>query len=518
MDYTLRYPRPTRLGLLDDEDEAELQRRQQEIGALEPTYAMRPDASMPPARPTLSALLPQSDPSLDSRWREAENSALDQSGYGGEQSYGIGEGLRDFAPMAIGGALDVLLNKGRGLGALTGGGMQALSMERARRQKGEQDAANYALRVKTQRDAGGDRAIQAQHAMLRGEGMDLERERLDIERQKLGAKDPESAARANYLESQAYQNWTKDPNALDPDTVARLQQQRELHDQDLADRKEARADSAAYRSELAAGRQEAAATRAQAQQERADTRDTNTFLDKTKEARDQARSIQSVEPIVENPKYAKDKPGVGWFDSTAPSWMSHPFDPQARADSDTVKQQTAEAYAYFRHKLTGAAFGKLEDADYKAMKGLSGTEAEWSNAMKHWKASVQKDLRSRATAAPEVSRRALEAEGLGQWTYGDEAPPPAADATGYGPDPDHPSNLGVTAPPGVRNTPDFPGGATRYRAGSGRAQAAGRQPMPGGSVNQPDMVLLVDPEGEEGEVSAADAEELIRRHGYRRVR
>lgn len=547
----LSYPRSRGLGLIDEEEEEELRRRAMQIGALQPTAAMAPPAaSMPPSRPTMAALLPQGDPELDGRWRDAENAAIDRSGLGGEQSYGVGEGIRDFAPMAIGFGLDALLNKGRGLGTLAAGGMQALSSENSRRDRASQTAAQQALAIRRQREAGGDRNIQAQHAALRGEGMDLERQKLELERQKMGAKDPESAARANYLESQAYANWSKDPNALSPEQQAMnedrdlaRQQQRELADAARLDRVDARADSAAYRTEMAAGRQEAARARAAAGQEKTDAAAANKFLDKTQEERAQARSIQSVEPIVDNPKYAKDLPGVGVADSNLPAWLMHPIDAGARQDAETVKQQTGEAYAYFRHKLTGAAFGKLEDADYKAMKGLNGTEEEWRNAMRHWKASVQREIKGRAAVAPGPSREALEAQGLGQWTYGNEPPPPPAADDELPPDTvtgpvggrPLPTRLGaggrpglddlsglqneqlpVTGGRGVRATPDFPGGS--YRAGNGRAQAAGQQPMTSGTVNAPpEMPMAVD-RGDgsfdlDGETYTADEIAKLRRKG-----
>lgn len=122
-------------------------------GRREPVYQA---STMPRGLGALGG--PARDPALDSGWRQAELGALSRSGYGGEQSYGLGEGLRDFAPMAIGGALDILLNKGRGLGVLTAGGMQALSMERARRQASERQAGEFALDARRQR--GDDRAAE----------------------------------------------------------------------------------------------------------------------------------------------------------------------------------------------------------------------------------------------------------------------------------------------------------------------------------------------------------------------
>lgn len=538
----LSYPRSRGLGLIDEEEEEELRRRRASIGALDPRQMPPMAAAAPsmarsegPMRPTMASLLPQPDAELDARWRDAETSALDRAQ---PESFGVAEGLRDFAPMAIGGTLDILLNKGRGLGELTAGGMQAIASENMRRDKAREQAGNYALRVKGQREAGGDRLIQAQHAALRGEGMDLERQQLELQRQKFAADqgDPEQQRRAkeaeialrqsqtNENEASAYSKWTTDPNAIDAETQARLKQQREMHGEDLAERRAGRAETAAYRGEMAEGRKDAAATRAAVEKDKRDTRDATAFLDKTKPDRAMAAGIQAVEPIIDNPKYATDLPGRGMFDQNVPSWVAHPFDSQARADSDTIKSQAGEAYVYFRNKISGAAFGKAEDEDYRAIKGLSkgGTEQEFRNAMARWKTALQNDLKARVSVSPEANRQALDAQGLGAWTYGNEPPPAAAEpppASGYNPDtngladPNDPNTLEVTGRPGVRNTPDFAGGASRYRAGNGRAQAAGDQPMSSGTMNADTgkrLMTVQSPDGstEQLELSEDEAEYL----------
>lgn len=103
----------------------------------------------------LSSLLGQRDPEMDSRWRSAEQNALSRSGYAGNQQYGAGEAVRDFAPMAVGGALDIFLNKGRGLGALAGAGMQANALQEKNRQTMASDAGKFAATARDQRESQG---------------------------------------------------------------------------------------------------------------------------------------------------------------------------------------------------------------------------------------------------------------------------------------------------------------------------------------------------------------------------
>jgi hypothetical protein len=109
----------------------------------------------------LSSLLGQRDPEMDSRWRSAEQNALSRSGYAGNQQYGAGEAVRDFAPMAVGGALDIFLNKGRGLGALAGAGMQANALQERNRQTMAADAGKFAATARDQREAQGRGQLSA---------------------------------------------------------------------------------------------------------------------------------------------------------------------------------------------------------------------------------------------------------------------------------------------------------------------------------------------------------------------
>lgn len=134
--------------------------------------APQPPAAGLPMQGSLSSLLPQRDSQMDSRWRTAENNALDSSGYMGDQKYGVGEAVRDFAPMAVGGALDVLINHGRGLksGAIIGAGMQANAQQQQNRDEEAKAAGSFALNARNQR-ASNSRANVASQTEARQQQM-----------------------------------------------------------------------------------------------------------------------------------------------------------------------------------------------------------------------------------------------------------------------------------------------------------------------------------------------------------
>lgn len=113
-----------------------------------------PMAAQLPARGNLSAMMRPNDPEMDDRWKQAENSALDQSGYMGKPSYGVGEAVRDFAPLAVAGTLDAFVNKGQGLGAIAQatGDVNAQG-EKLRRDQATQ-AGTFARGARAQREAG----------------------------------------------------------------------------------------------------------------------------------------------------------------------------------------------------------------------------------------------------------------------------------------------------------------------------------------------------------------------------
>lgn len=123
-------------------------------------FAPPPPMAAPP-QSRLSSLIQPRDTQMDDRWRRAENSALDRSGYLGDQKYGAGEAVRDFAPMAIGGALDIFLNKGRGIGNIVSGGMQANQIEEGNRKKQAAAAGDFAAQARNQRESAKNGGLDA---------------------------------------------------------------------------------------------------------------------------------------------------------------------------------------------------------------------------------------------------------------------------------------------------------------------------------------------------------------------
>lgn len=136
--------------------------------------APQPPAAGLPMQGSLSSLLPQRDSQMDSRWRTAENNALDSSGYMGDQKYGVGEAVRDFAPMAIGGGLDILLNHGRGLGALAGAGMQANAQQQQNRDEEAKAAGSFALSARNQRSSNSRADVASQTEARQQQMYDLQ--------------------------------------------------------------------------------------------------------------------------------------------------------------------------------------------------------------------------------------------------------------------------------------------------------------------------------------------------------
>lgn len=150
-----------------DELDEEERRRQARAAAqgMGPEPAQAPDmatgySSGMVGQGRLSSLLKPANPEMDQRWLSAENTALDASPYGGKgQSYGVGEAVRDFAPMAVAGALDVFLNKGKGLAPIMAvSADEAQKGEKVRREMG-QNAAEFAKAARAQRESGNKQGL-----------------------------------------------------------------------------------------------------------------------------------------------------------------------------------------------------------------------------------------------------------------------------------------------------------------------------------------------------------------------
>lgn len=452
-DFNLTYPGFGGYGLEEDEED----RRRREMAAAQ-------SQSIPmPQRPTMAALLPQPDPEMDARWRQAEQQALSRGGYGEEQSYGIGEGLRDFAPMAIGGVLDVLLNKGRGLGTLAAGGTQALSMERSRRDKAQGQQADYALRVRKEREGNAGMGIGAYHAALRGEELDLARSR---EQRMLQQQDPKVDAemraaelrRMNAMAAESEARAARDPNALTPYEQAQLEDRdldrmdraaaRVERGEDRALARDAQADQRAYMAE------QREAGRVEAQR--------NKFRDETERSRPQLTRAMETEEIVSRAPASRmdsmlggdgrDIPGVGMWDSIKPGFMASPDDLAMRGNL------TDMADLILRER-SGAAAPPVEVQKLAANIAAGGgaTEKEFTVLQAEYNKLLRSGLQQQAVGREDVAREVLGSRA--DWALGPRSAP----------------QEGVSGP--VTNGPTF-------RAGSGRAQAAGAQPMPGGRTDQ----------------------------------
>lgn len=146
---------------MPDPDE-ERRRREEEARATatEGAPSGPPPASGVPTQGALASLLQPPDPGMSGQWRQAEQTALGRSGFGQSPSYGAGEAVRDFAPMAVGGVLDILINKGRGLGALAGAGMQANAQEEKNRIQRQNQAGDFALSARHQRESARGQGLQ----------------------------------------------------------------------------------------------------------------------------------------------------------------------------------------------------------------------------------------------------------------------------------------------------------------------------------------------------------------------
>lgn len=321
----------------------------------------------------------------------------------------------------IAGGLDVALNKGRGLGAIVAGGGVAAAARDSQRRSAMRQLAQMQLTMAgaDAKHAHEERMFGLQEGNLQARNAEIDEAR---QRRLAGEKDDAGlrAAQADLASSQAYKNWTTDPNALTP------QQQALNEDRDLA--RGLHADEIKQRGldreETRAGRAQLAQSRAEDRQTARDQAATVKFLDKTEEPRAQASQLKRVEPIVDDPKYSKDLPGVGMLDSRMPSWLMHPLDSGARQDADAIQKLAGEAGQYFKHEITGAASSDREQALLLHLKGLEpgATEEQFRASIKFWKEDLQGKLRARASAAPGPARGALEAQGLGDWALGPEEP------------------------------------------------------------------------------------------------
>lgn len=418
----MAYPNYIRgYGYRDDEDEDE-------------AYS-----SNAPMSAQLSALLPKPDPQMDERWRAAENQALDRAT---PHEYGVAEGVRDFAPMAVGSILDILVNKGKGLGAIAGAGMQALSAQDERRDKDRHEAANEALNIRRERGTGADRMTNAYHALLRGKELE---NRINEQAAKSGTPEEQAAARkaglahteaeTRKLTAEAENTGLRDiinllssQNQRDRDTGLQALKKREL------DINERRVTAEEERNRL--DREGKRATQKTSNKE--------TFNRMGKDALAQARIIADLEPLIAKyKKSGKEKPGVGPADSRLPAWFA-PLTGGNTADAIKFQQGTGRLFGWASHEVTGANSPEKE-RDYNLIaQGLKpgSTEQEFDIGIDTATKMLRSNLRGLSSADEEAAREVLRENGLEEWVYGTGAAPQAPGTKA----PPQPPKPGAAAP------------------------------------------------------------------------
>ena len=398
-------------------------------------------SSNAPMSAQLSALLPKPDREMDERWRAAENQALDRAT---PREYGAAEGVRDFAPMAVGSILDILVNKGKGLGAIAGAGMQALSAQDERRDKDRHEAANEALNIRRERGTGADRMTNAYHALLRGKELE---NRINEQAAKSGTPEEQAAARKAGLEhTQAETGKLKAEtentgladmvrfltatNQADRDAALQALKKREI------DIDERRVTAEEERNKL--DREGKRATQKTSNKE--------TFNRMGKDALAQARIIADLEPLIAKyKKSGKEKPGVGPADSRLPAWFA-PLTGGNTADAIKFQQGTGRLFGWASHEVTGANSPEKE-RDYNLIaQGLKpgSTEQEFDIGIDTATKMLRSNLRGLSSADEEAAREVLRENGLEEWVYGAGAAP---QAPGTKAPPLQPPKPGAAAPP-----------------------------------------------------------------------
>lgn len=329
---------------------------------------------------------------------------------------------------AAAGIADLIANKGRGLGQIVQGAAQGEQYRRKRSDEAfENDRAAY---LKQGEAAARDKqlGIAGRNADMRQLELDasLAKERAIQARFLSGLPDPELEKRAkeaeiNLRESQAYKNWSEDPNALDADRVADREMRKQLHDQDLADRQAGRAASA---EATAAQREATAALRAQEatrQAEKDRQGRLNKFRDETEKTRPALGNLQRLEAIVDKPEYAKDLPGVGMLDSRVPRWAMSD-------DAIAVQSLRGDIGDLLGRQRSGAAIPPAEYARLSRFSsgGEAATEKEFKAVKDLYKKHLFAEIQQQSNGREDDAREVLGS--LSDYALGPRkvAPPPTA--------------------------------------------------------------------------------------------
>ena len=446
--------------LEDDDELRKMRERFQMSGSAQPEYGAAlgggGDYGAPP-----SDLDPRMVQSFLGQRPEAEPS---RGGYPIPQREGPSF-LEDAALPALAGVADIIANRGRGLGQITQGVIAGKESRRNREaQQFEADRGAYMKQQDMQADAEARRqsyGVHSQNAAMRQAELDLAvlREKRITDQFTRGQPSPEMVQAEHEAElrlknaqaAEAEARAGRDPNAITPNQQAQLDATKEERRERRLDRDESRAERAAREQETNRLKR-VDDTRAQEGQDRIAASD---FLEKTKETRGIARTLQTLEPLVESYK-GKDIPGVGTVDARVPGWMAHPFDEQQRKDAIAVEQAREGAAAAYRYANTGAAASIPEDERLRIVNGMrnGATEEEFLLGLQTMSKYTKGELGARATASPDIARRALQADGTADWALGKQLPP--ADLETRGDD----VNAPLEPPP-------------TYRTQSGQLQPAG---------------------------------------------
>jgi hypothetical protein len=467
-----------------------------------------------PIEQRLQALLPKDDDEMDQRWRSAENRALDRAA---EKPYGLAEGVRDVAPMAVASLLDVLVNRGKGLGQIATGGMQANSMESSRRDAARAQAAKEAAGIRHERESGGDRKINAMHALLRGDELSQRRAEQVA---RFGDADEQKAAREG--ERGKTQAEIKKLNA-DAENAGLNELIRYMG---MVGTQEGAAAKLAWQERVATAKERANELKAEelknererkADAERLKLRERNKkdFNRAGKDDLAQATILAGLEPLLL--RYGdKDRPGTGELDSRVPNKLQGLFGGN-EADSIALKSGIGKLFARYSHGVTGATSSDKERLYNQLATQLreGASEAETTAGLNSARKEIRTALRGLGAVDEESAREVLRDMGLEDFIYGNDIEyggKPASAAPGPRPSIGRPPDAGPTAWPPP--TAAAPGPTTQ-------AQPEPEAPADPKLKQQLQKLMRRVPEGERdavlGEIAtlpiAQQVEELRRRYG-----
>jgi len=346
---------------------------------------------------------------------------------------------------------DLIANKGRGLGQIVQGAVQGEQYRRKRSDDAfENDRAAY---LKQGEAAALDKQIglAGRNADMRQQEIDLQtaHQRAVMERFLSGEGSPEAkAADVRYKQAlalKAERDATLDPNVVTPYQQAQIDEMKWQHktqaddlDLDREDRKAGReATAAATKAQQDATAAQRGETNSRLR-ESTDRTAMSDFANRTKDARMIAKRLQGAEEVLG--LYPKDIPGVGKAEGNLPTWANPEnwSDKTRYADADRMVQAREGASAAFRYLSTGAAASMNEDERLRIVNGMreGATEQEFRLGIGTLSDLIKRDIRARAIASPELSRRVLDEDQLGNWVFGRSQPQSLPEAApGVAPEP-----------------------------------------------------------------------------------